>query len=140
MRFMRQYSSLPLKPQNRGRVFSQSGIGKLTLLVFGALAAAVVYAGYHILPFYYCYYEISNQFEQIIRVASTEKDDEIRRRLMYHIKKLELPVEPGDLKIERDGRRMRISLPYQEVFYVSWGGKDYDIHTFDFHAYAEGEY
>lgn len=125
---------------SRVRATSASGIGKLTLLVFGIIVAIAVYAGYMILPFYYCYFEISNQFEQVIKVASTEDDKEIRRRLMYHIKKLELPVGPDDLKIERQGRRMRISLPYQEVFYVTWQGKDYDIHTFDFHAYAEGEF
>ncbi len=121
-------------------IAGERGIGKLTIFVFGALTAAALYAAYNILPFYYCFYEISNQFEQIIRVASTEKDAEIRRRLMYHIKKLQLPVEPDDLKIERDGRHMRISLPYQEVFYITIGDKDYDIHTFDFHAYAEGDF
>jgi hypothetical protein len=119
---------------------SARGVGKLTLLVFGAIVGAGIYAAYHILPFYYCYFEITNQFEQAIKVASTYTDKEIRDKLLYHIKKLELPVEPEDLKIEREAGRMRISLPYEEVFYVTWQGKDYDLHTFEFHAYAEGAY
>ncbi|MBX7145485.1 MAG: hypothetical protein K1X79_13630 [Oligoflexia bacterium] len=118
----------------------QSGLGRLTLLVFGTIIAVVVYCGYCILPFYYCYFEITNQMEQVIKVASTYTDKEIREKLLYHIKKLELPVEPDDLRIERDAGTMRISLPYREIFYVTWKGKDYDIHTFEFHAYAEGHY
>lgn len=122
------------------RASSAHGVGKLTLLVFGTIVGAGIYAAYHILPFYYCYFEITNQFEQAIKVASTYTDKEIRDKLVYHIKKLELPVEPDDLKIEREAGRMRISLPYEEVFFITWQGKDYDIHTFQFHAYAEGAF
>lgn len=118
----------------------QSGVGRLTILVFGTLAAVAVFCGYQILPFYYCYFEITNQMEQVIRVASTNTDKEIREKLLYHIKKLELPVEPDDLRIERDAGVMRISLPYREIFYVTWKGKDYDLHTFEFNAYAEGRF
>lgn len=118
----------------------QQGISKLTLLVFGVLVAALVYSAYHILPFYYYYYELQSHFEHAIRVASTEKDSEIRKRLMYHIEKYGLPVNPEDLKIDRSDRFMRISLKWQEVFYITWQGRDYDIHTFKFHAYAEGAF
>jgi hypothetical protein len=127
--------------QKKGRAFNaQSGVGRVTLIVFGVLTAAVIFCGYKILPFFYCYYEITNQFEQVIKVASTEDDKEIRKKLMYHIKKLELPVEPEDLRIEREVGKMRISLPYDEIFYITWQGKDYDLYKFHFHAYAEGAY
>ena len=118
----------------------QRGVGKITLLVFTVILAALIYSGYKILPFYYCFFEITNQFEQVIRVASEYSDKEIREKLWYHIKKLELPVEPDDLKIERQAGRMRISMSYEEVFYVTWDGKDYDIYKFPFQAYAEGSY
>lgn len=119
---------------------SQSGVGKITLFVFGTILAVLVYCGYRILPFYYCYFEITNQFEQVIRVAGEYNDKEIREKLWYHIKKLELPVEPDDLKIQREAGVMKISMKYQEVFYITWDGKDYDIHKFDFQAYAEGTF
>ena len=59
---------------------------------------------------------------------------------MYHIKKMQIPVKPDVLKVVRDGNHMAISLKYEEIFYVPFRGKDYDIHTFKFHARAEGDF
>ncbi len=119
---------------------TERGLGKLTILVFGTIAAVVGYCAYHIIPFFYYFYELRSHMEQVIKVADVENDTEIRRRLMYHIKKYELPAEPESLVIERDGRHMKISLPYDEIFYVTWQGKDYDLYVFHFHAYAEGNF
>lgn len=118
----------------------EGGIGKFTFLVFGSLIAAVVFYGYNVGPFYYDYYEIVQQMESVIRVAQTEDDVSIRRKLMYHIKKLGLPVRPDELVIERGDRYMKISLPYREVFYVTYKGRDYILQTFDFNAHAEGPF
>lgn len=133
-------ASMDIQAKVAARSQSQLGVGKITLFVFGVILAVVIYSGYKILPFYYCYFEITNQFEQVIHVASEYSDKEIREKLWYHIKKLELPVEPDDLKIEREAGLMRISLPYEEVFYVTWQGKDYDLYKFQFHAYAQGSF
>jgi hypothetical protein len=127
----------------QGRGLSQNaerGIGKLTLLVFGLLVFAVLFSAYHIAPFYYYYFELKNHMRTVIRVASTNSDQEVRQKLMYHIKKMQIPMDPEDLKIERDEGVMRISLAYDEVFYITWNEKDYDIHTFHFHAYEEGAF
>ena len=118
----------------------QRGAGKLTLLVFGALVAALVYGCFRVFPIYYAYYEIQNQMDSVIRVASEEDDNVIRDRLMYHVNKLEMPVERDDFLIERDGRRMRISLNYTEVLEVPFQGKDYRLHTFRFRPRAEGNF
>ena len=118
----------------------EKGIGKLTFSVFAAIIAALLYSAYHILPFYYYYFELVNQMEQVIKVASTETDQEIRKKLLYHIKKMQIPVSPDELRIMRDGKRMSIGLKYEEIFYIPFRGKDYDIHTFKFDAHAEGEF
>lgn len=118
---------------------SDSGIGNLTLLVFGSLVAVALYSAYHIIPFYYYYYELVNQMEAAVRVASVETDTELRKKLTYHIKKMELPVEPEELRIERGGDSIRISLRYSETFFVPWRGSYIDIYTFPFYAQAEGE-
>lgn len=76
----------------------------------------------------------------VIKVASLENDEEIRKRLWYHIKKQGIPVEKDQLKIEREDHYMRIQLQYTEVFYITWDDKDYDIYTFPFNAYAEGPF
>ena len=77
--------------------------------------------------------------EAACRVASEYNDKEIRTKLQYHIKKMQIPARPEDLKIYRGGGKISISLPYREVFYVSWKGKDYDIYVFNFNAKAEGK-
>jgi hypothetical protein len=118
----------------------QSGASKITLIVFGALIAVVTFCAYKILPFYYYYYDFQNQMEQVIRVASTTTDKEIRQKLVYYMHSFDIPAAPEELKIQREGNTMKISLPYQEVFYITWRGKDYDLYVFKFHAYAEGKF
>lgn len=123
------------------RIRAQAAVGKLTLFVFTVITALVVFVAYNVLPFYYYYFEIENQFQAAIRVASTEDDQAIREKLMYHIQKLQIPVEPDDLIIERmGGNHMRISLFWQEVFFITYQDKDYDIWTFDFHAEVEDDF
>lgn len=113
------------------------GIGKLTFLVFGTIIGALVYAGFQIIPFYYCYFEILNQMDSAVRVASTQSDQELRQKLLYHIKKLGIPVDPEDLQILRKDGSMKISLSYDEVFYITFQDKDYDIHVFHFDAVVD---
>ena len=111
----------------------------ITTIVFGLLLAVVGYTGIEVGRIYYRYFEIQGQFDQILTVADQESDAELRKRLMYHIKKQEIPVDPEDLKIERGEGRIRISLQWEEDFYLTWKEKDYTFHTFSFHAYSEGE-
>lgn len=127
-------------PIPRARRALQRGISKVTLLVFLAIGGVLSYCGYRIGLFYYCYFEMVNQMNAAIRVASTENDQEIRRKLAYHLMKLEIPAEVEDIKIEREDKLMRISLEYTEVFDISWGGKPHTIHVFKFHAYAEDQF
>lgn len=119
---------------------TEAGASLLTVAVFGGLIAALTYVAYHVLPFYYYYYELQNHFEQMVKVAGTESDQEIRRRLWYYIDRYELPVEHEDLIVERSGRTLKLSLSYEEVFSVEWGGEDKVLYRFPFRAYAEGSY
>jgi hypothetical protein len=116
------------------------GAGLITWIVFGAIVAAGGFAAYQILPFFYYYYELQNHFEQVIKIASVETDSEIRKRLMYHIKKYQIPCEPEDLKIERSDDVMTVSLSYDEVFYVRFNGKEHTLHTFHFDATVKKKY
>lgn len=122
------------------RAGQQKGVGKLTLLVFGAIIAAALYSGYKILPFFYSYYELQSQMDQIVQVASVKTDQEIRTQLLYHIKKLDIPVEPQELKVVREDGVIKVGLKWQDVFYITYKEKDYDIYTFDFNAYAEAQF
>ena len=120
---------------------NELGVSKITLILFAAFVFATVFTSFKILPFYYYHFELVNQMESLIRVASTETDKEIRERLWFQVRQMQIPsVKPEDIKIQREERIMKISLKYKEVFFITWQGKDYDIHVFDFHAYAEGQF
>ena len=118
----------------------EKGVGYITLFVFGLLFVAAFYSASKILPFYYYYYDLQNQMESLIRVASDNTDQQIRKKLMYFIKKYDIPARDQDLQISRGSNMMKIQLRYKEVFYATWQGKDYDIHTFEFLAQAEGKF
>jgi carbonic anhydrase len=116
------------------------GASRLTNLVFLALFGASAFCAYKIIPFYYYYFELQNQMSQLLKLADSTSDLEIRKKLETHIKELEIPVNPSQLQISRDGRKIRASLKYSEIFFISFRGKDYDLREFPFHAYAEEEY
>ncbi len=118
----------------------QRGASTLTTVVFGALLAVVVFVAYNVLPFYYYYFDLKNQFQQVIRVASVDTDEEIRRKIMVFIKQYGVPIDPEDLRIERYDDTMKISLKYTEIFYVTFRGKEYTIHKFNFDATTEGKF
>jgi len=120
------------------RARSEKGASKLTVLVFALITGTGIFAALRILPFFYCYYELQSQMDQMVKVASTLTDIEIRQRLWYQIRHLDIPVNQEDLKLNRENGKIKVWMDYSEVFYVTWKGKDYDLHVFDFHPYAEG--
>lgn len=119
---------------------SEAGIGKLTFIVFGTIFGVLFYAAFKIAPFYYYYYELLNQMNAAVRIASTEKDDFIRHKLWMEIQRMGIPVEKQDLIIERYDNRMRLRLTYQEHFFITWQGEDIDLWTFDFDAEVDKPY
>jgi dihydroorotase len=118
----------------------ERGVGYLTLAVFGTLIAAGIFCAYHIFPFYYYYFELQNQMDSLVRVASVHTDKELRDKLRAHLKRMEIPATIDDVKIRRFGSSISMTLEYEEDFYVEFRGQEYDIHTFQFRAHAEGEY
>ena len=119
---------------------TQRGASRLTLFVFGTLFAVVAYAAYCILPFYYYYFELHNQFTAIIPKAAELTDKQIRIRLATILKQLEIPADAKDIKIIRNESKLRLVLSYDEIFYIRWRGKDYDLHTFHFDLDVENVY
>jgi hypothetical protein len=119
---------------------SELGIGKFTFLVFGSLVAGVIYVAYAVGPFFYYFYELENHFAACIRVASSYSDKELREKILYQLKWLDIPADAEDLKIERESGVMRISLPYEEVWIIEWQGREHEIYKFKFTAFAEGKF
>lgn len=119
---------------------NEAGVGKITIVIFGLLTAAVVYSAYNIFPFFYDYYELRNQMESLARVASTQTDQELRQKLFYHIKKMELPLDPEDVRISRNDGRVQMQAQYDEIFSVPFQDKYYEIYVFHFDAYIDEAY
>ena len=125
---------------NKEKHHSQRGIGRITLIFFGTLTTVAVFCGYQILPFYYYHYELLNQLESLTRVAGVETDQSIRKKLDYHLKKMQIPADISDVRINREGNTIHISLMYKEIFYIKYRGKVYDLYVFPFHAEAVGSF
>lgn len=117
----------------------ERGAGCLTVLVFGAIVGAVVFVGYRVIPIFYNYYDLQNQFAGAIRSADIESDGEIRRRLQRQIEEMGISANPDRLVIDRRGGMMRIHLRYTEVLYLPWWDGEREVYHFHFTAAAEGE-
>lgn len=136
----RGHEALQCRSNSAGRSRGQLGLGKLTMIVFGLLLAAIVYSGYQIIPFFYSYFEMHNQMTAIIPKAYILKDAEIRRRIMGFIKELEIPADAKQLLIDRRDGKMRLRLSYEEVFYIPWQDEDIELYVFPFTIDVEGAY
>jgi hypothetical protein len=119
---------------------SSKGVSVITVLVFGVICGIVGYIGYNVFPFYYYYYELQNNMESAIKVADEYDDIEIRKKLLAQIKRLGIPADTNNLSINRSNSYLEISLPYEEVFYITYRGKEYDLWTFKFFASAKGKF
>ena len=119
---------------------NSAGLGNFTLIFALLLVTAFSYTAYHVGSYYYYFYEIQNQISAAVRVAGTDNDSVLRRKLWYHIKKMDIPVIAEDLRIDRYSNTIKIWLPYTEVFSVPWKGKKHVIHKFHFNAHAEDRY
>jgi hypothetical protein len=116
---------------------NEQGASKLTVLIFGSLAAAIVYLSYLTIPIYYAFYELENQMYALAKKGQVLSNDEIRRRLANDIKKLKIPALPEDIKIVRGDRDMQIALSYDEPLIVGYGETSYKLHTFEFVAFVK---
>lgn len=113
---------------------NQSGAGKITLLFFGSILFALLYSAYHIAPWFYYSWELQSHMDQMVKVAQMETEEEIRKKLLYYVKRYELPVDPKDLLVSKEGNKFKAYLEWSETFSIPWKGEEIEIHTFDFVA------
>lgn len=118
---------------------AERGAGCLTVLVFGAIVGVAVFVGYRVVPIFYRYYDLQNQFAGAIRSADVESDSKIRRRLRRQIEEMGIPADPDRLVIDRGAGMMRIHLRYTEVLSLPWLDGEREVYHFHFNAVAEGE-
>ena len=117
----------------RERLNDCRGASRATIIDFSGIGIFVGYCLWNTLPIFYSYYELENQASGVASRAGILTDDEIRRRLVREMKRQEIPADPDDLEIRRDGNTMLINLRYQESLYIPWfNGDEIELHTFEF--------
>jgi hypothetical protein len=116
---------------------SEKGQSRAGLLFVTLICTCLIYVAWHVLPFYYYFYELQGLMEAQVRVSSDKTEEEIRQNLMLKIKELEIPVtDEHDILLLRSAKDIYLELDYTEVLWFSFLDKDYKIHEFDFHATA----
>ena len=100
-------------PSPSGRLSNQIGASQLGCIVRLALAVAVVWLGFKIADPYVKYWQLKDAMNQSARFASTLSDEDIRRRIVAEVRKLDLPPAAERIRIQRrPGRDIVISLEY----------------------------
>ncbi len=120
--------------ERKSGLSSERGMDRLGVLVISFLVLATAFIGYQVFPFFYYYYEIQGLMEAQAAKASVFSDQEIRKNLMDRIKKLEIPIDdPEKLRINRFNGLISIDMEYEEVLFLDFGEKTYDLYVFHFH-------
>jgi hypothetical protein len=119
-------------------VGGEAGAGRLTVLVFGALVTALIFVGYQVIPFYYYYFEFKNQLQGLVSGADRHNDVAMRSKVVRIMEQLEIPATEREVQIDRRDGSLGITVPYTEILYFSFRGKDYDLYEFRFRASAQG--
>jgi hypothetical protein len=110
-------------------------------VALGLLLAVSGWLGYKMVPLYYYYLDLRNQFAQVIgEQGAVASDEEIRRIVGRVIKRHGIPAEERDVAIQRDEAVMTIELPYREKLELSLMGYNLVLWQFELVATAQGRY
>lgn len=110
-------------------------------VALGLLLAVSGWLGYKLVPLYYYYLDLRNQFAQVIgEQGAVASDEEIRRIVGRVIKRHGIPAEERDVSIQRNEAVMTIELPYREKLEISLMGYNWTLWQFELVAAARGRY
>ncbi len=110
-------------------------------VALGLLLAVSGWLGYKLVPLYYYYLDLRNQFAQVIgEQGAVASDEEIRRIVGRVIKRHGIPAEERDVAIQRDETLMTIELPYREKLELSLLGYNLTLWQFELVAAARERY
>jgi len=125
-------------PMSLASISGQTRMGLLmTVLIIGVLT----WLGSQVIPFYYDETELQGLMDSQAKVAAELKDIKIRKNIETRMKKLGVPADPEDLKINRFSGKIVIELEYYEVLSMPWfDGKVKDLWVFHMNPRAERYY
>ena len=110
------------------------GISNLGTLLTVLILSVCIYFGSQVVPFYLHYVEMEGHMDAMAEKATVKKDKQIREFLEDQMRKMDIPAEPKDLRIQRGGGYMLIELYWEEVLVLDLGEDRYwELWTFEFH-------
>lgn len=95
---------------------SRRGASRLGCLIQIAIVAMIVYFGLLAGEEALAYYRFKDAMKNEARFASIRSDTEIRNRLRVFADSVELPADAKEVRIVREGNRIRIWSEYDQVF------------------------
>ena len=95
---------------------SRRGANRLGCLIQIAIVAMIVYFGLLAGEEALAYYRFKDAMKNEARFASIRSDTEIRNRLRVFADSVELPAQAKEVRIVREGNRIRIWSEYDQVF------------------------
>ena len=95
---------------------SRRGASRLGCLIQIAIVAMIVYFGLLAGEEALAYYRFKDAMKNEARFASIRSDTEIRNRLRVFADSVELPPDAKEVRIVREGNRIRIWSEYDQVF------------------------
>ena len=121
-----------------GKVKQKLGLSSITLIFLIVVMGSLAYTIYQVAPFYYYYYDLLNNMEVIVKEGTRDTDQQLKDKIYKKVKELGIRADPQDIVILHDMKdNLSVELKYEEVFYTTIAGKDYDIYVFDFDAKIE---
>lgn len=93
---------------------SQRGAANLKAIFWIAFFVLIVYALFKVSPHFINNYELQDMMGTEARFASvgTRTVEDVREALWKKIQDLDIPAEKSDIKIEKSGRNVKISIEY----------------------------
>ena len=115
---------------------SEKGEGKFGTIVGLLVMAAVLFAGWNVIPVYYANYSLSDKMTELARVAKYQNpDEEIMRKLQREARDLKIEefINTNTCKIATRDHSRKITCEYSRTVQVVPGYK----HTFHFKNESE---
>ncbi|MBL7662947.1 hypothetical protein JNK13_09375 [bacterium] len=127
---------------NRNPFLSNTHGGvSIGLVLWGLLAAALIYIGFRVFPIYDRYWEVEGLMIAQARKADEFTDSEIRKNVSERIVELGIPIaKPKEaLRINRSYNNIKLSLKYEEIFDIQVGQHYQVLYVFPFDINVEAD-
>jgi len=93
----------------------RSGATKAGCLIYVLFVAGALYFGIPAGEAYFRYLQYKDSMRQEVRFRANQPNDKIREHLKLVADSLGLPLEAGEVTVERDGNRITVTADYDEV-------------------------